>query len=294
MATLWDSSEATSTPTSGTRSSPPGKDRTSTIPWPTIAGSSPARPARRLSSAISTWATAGAGGDDFLDSHVLPDEQLGVHTGFAPGGESCAGVFSSVLSFALDRIARACGAAARLDVVLNGDIINVLELKGRGSALVSPKHKLLFRALAAVRAMADVFWLRGNHDYVVPTGPWQNGEFYVNPHLQLLAEHGDFWDKQNWPPGPDNKGSRLVIEAAALFEVQAQVQRDHTVKYLLSGIDNLRPLTNDTIEGFLDRRSKFSDVAALAALIARLHFLGAADDYAAYEGGAGAPQEGVP
>ncbi len=225
-----------------------------------------------------------AAGDDFLDSHILPDDTLGLHTGFSPAGESRAMIFASVLSFALDRAAQATGSAQRLDVVLNGDVINLLELKGRGSTLVSHKHKLLFRTLAATQAMANVFWLRGNHDYVVPSGPWQAGEFYVNPQLRLLAEHGDYWDRECWPPGPDNKGSRLVLEAGALFEALATLQADHSIKYLMAGIDNLRPWNDNAIEGFLDRRSKLSDVALLAATVSRLHFLGAADDYAGYEG----------
>ncbi len=52
----------------------------------------------------------------------------------------------------------------------------------------------------------------------------------------------------------------------------------------MAGIDNLRPWNDEAIEGFLDRRSKLSDVALLGAAISRLHFLGAADDYAGYEG----------
>ncbi len=225
-----------------------------------------------------------AGGDDFLDSHILPDEKLGLHTGFSPAGESRSIVFASVLTFALDRVQQVLGPGERLDVVLNGDVINMLELKGRGSVLVSPKHKLLFRTLAAAQASANIHWLRGNHDYVVPSGPWQTGEFYVNPTLQVLAEHGDFWDGECWPPGPENKGSRLVIEAGALFEVLATLQPDHVIKYLMAGIDNLRPWNDEAIEGFLDRRSKYSDVALLAAAVSRLHFLGAADDYGGYKG----------
>ncbi len=154
-----------------------------------------------------------AGGDDFLDSHIVPDEKLGLHVGLCPAGESRAMVFASVLSFALERAQRVLTAGERLDVVLNGDTINMLELKGRGSSLVSAKHKLLFRTLAAAQEHANIHWLRGNHDYVVPSGPWLAGEFYVNPRLQVLAEHGDFWDGECWPPGPDNKGSRLVLEA---------------------------------------------------------------------------------
>jgi hypothetical protein len=230
-------------------------------------------------------ADGSAGGDDFLDSHLAPDEALGgLYAGFAPPGESRAGLFASVLAFALERTSGCAGAGARLDVVLNGDVLNGLELKGRGGTYVSGKHRLLFRSLAAVHGRADVYWLRGNHDYVVPSGVWAVGESYVNDRLQVLAEHGDFWDKENWPPGPANKGSRLALEVGAAFEVHAGVMSDGSFKYLMSGIDNLRPWSSGAIKGFLDRRSKYSDVAALGAALARLKYVGAADDSAAYRG----------
>ena len=38
------------------------------------------------------------------------------------------------------------------------------------------------------------------------------------------------------------------------------------------------------MKGFLDRRSKYSSVAMIAALLTRLKYLGAADDSAAYRG----------
>lgn len=225
------------------------------------------------------------GGDDFLESHILPDDDLnGLYTGFFPPGESRARLFTQVMTFALRRVAGRAGNGTRLELVLNGDVINGLELKGRGGTVVSAKHKPLFRALAAVRDRADVFWLRGNHDYIVPSGAWRAGQFYANKVLRLLAEHGDFWDKENWPPGADNKGSKLAIEAASAFEVHPAIMKDGSIKYLISGIDNLRPWNNDAIEAFLDRRSKYSDVAMASAVLARLKSLGAADDSEAYKG----------
>lgn len=226
-----------------------------------------------------------AGGDDFLESHLHPAEEFGgLYTGFFPPGESRARLALSVLTFAFRRVSRRAGANASLDVVLNGDVLNFLDLKGRGGTYVTERHAPFFRGLAALRERATVCWLRGNHDYVVPSGPWRTGEFYVNPVLRTLAEHGDFWDKENWPPGPANKGSRLVIELGGAFEAHPGVTEDGSIHYLMSGLDNLRPWNNDAIEGFLDRRSKYSEVAALSALLARLKYLGAADDSAAYKG----------
>ncbi len=228
-------------------------------------------------------ADGSAGGDDFLDSHLHRDEDVGVETGFFPPGESRAGLFAAVVTFALGRV-RHAGGHPRLDVVLNGDVVNFLELKGRGGTVVSRKHLPFYRTLDALRTRGNVVWLRGNHDYVVPEGPWRRGEFYANPALQLLCEHGDFFDGENWPPGPGNKGSRLAIEAGSPFEVHAGVDDDGTIKYLMSGIDNLRPWSDGAIRAFLDRRSKRSEVAAIAAVLSRLDYLGAADDSAAYKG----------
>ncbi len=230
-------------------------------------------------------ADGSAGGDDFLESHLHQEEEFnGLYTGFFPPGDSRARLVLSVFTFALRRVACRAGVNASLDVVLNGDVINFLDLKGRGGTYVGQSHKLFFRALAALRDRATVYWLRGNHDYIVPTGPWRGGEFYVNGTLKTMAEHGDFWDKENWPPGPMNKGSRTVIELGSAFEVHPGVTRDGTIKYLMSGLDNIRPWSKKAVEGFLDRRSKYSEVAALAAFLARLKWLGAADDSAAYQG----------
>ncbi len=229
-------------------------------------------------------ADGSAGGDDFLDSHLHRDEELDLETGFFPPGQSRGRLFGAVATFALQRTALKARGRPKLDVVLGGDVINFLELKGRGGTFVSAKHRPFYRTLDALRGRGEVYWLRGNHDYVVPHGPWKRGEFYANPTLQTLVEHGDFWDKENWPPGPGNKGSRLAIEAGSPFEVHASVSKECEIKYLMSGVDNLRPWNNDAIEAFLDRRSKVSDVAAIAAVLTRLDYVGAADDSAAYKG----------
>jgi UDP-2,3-diacylglucosamine pyrophosphatase LpxH len=226
-----------------------------------------------------------AGGDDFLESHLHVEEEYGdLYTGFFPPGDSRARLFLSVLTFAFRRVAGRASVNASVDVVLNGDVINFLDLKGRGGTYVGRSHVPFFRGLAALRDRAVVFWLRGNHDYLVPSGPWRAGEFYVNSTLHTLAEHGDFWDKENWPPGPINKGSRTVIEMGSAFEVHPSVTRDGTITYLMSGLDNVRPWNKKAVEGFLDRRSKYSEVAAMSALLARLKYGGAADDSAAYQG----------
>jgi UDP-2,3-diacylglucosamine pyrophosphatase LpxH len=226
-----------------------------------------------------------AGGDDFLESHLRPEPRFGgLYAGFSPAGESRAGLVLSALAFAFRRVAARTGGAERPDVVLNGDVVDFLALLGRGGACASRRHAPLFRGLAALADRGGVYWLRGNHDYVVPPGPWAAGEFYANPRLRVLAEHGDVWDETNWPPGPASKGAKLVLELAAAFEVRASVTEDGGLDYLMSGLDNVRPLSDDAINGFLDRRAKYSDVAAAASAISRLKFVGSADDSAAYRG----------
>ncbi len=222
-------------------------------------------------------------GDDSLDAHLHFDERFDCYTGFYPPGGTKARLFASVVTFALSRLAEAAGPDTSLDVVLHGDLIDFLALKGRGGARLGVPHAPFFHVLAALRGKAEVYWLRGNHDYVVPSGPWGRGEFYVNPGLQVLAEHGDFWDKENWPPGPGNKGSRVVIEGSAAFEVHATVL-DGQVYYLMAGLDNVRPWSNKALKAFLDRRARWSEVAWLGSLLARIKYLGAADDSDAYKG----------
>jgi hypothetical protein len=226
-----------------------------------------------------------AGGDDFLESHLRPEADFrGLFTGFFPPGESRARLVLSALALAFRRVAARTGRTELPDVVLDGDVIDGLALKGRGGAYVSRRHLPLFRAAAGLRGRTGVYWLRGNHDYVVPAGPWEAGEFYANPRLRVLAEHGDRWDETNWPPGPTCQGSRLVLEMSSAAEVRASVADDGTLHYLMSGLDNVRPLSDDAINGFLDRRARYSDVAAVASAMSRLKFVGSADDSAAYRG----------
>jgi UDP-2,3-diacylglucosamine pyrophosphatase LpxH len=226
-----------------------------------------------------------AGGDDFLEAHLHAEPEFGgLFAGAFPAGESRALLVVSALTFAFQRLAACTGRTELPDVVLAGDVIDFLGTKGRGDSYVSRRHLPLFRALAALRGRAGVYWLRGNHDYVIPAGPWDSGEFYVNSGLRILAEHGDVWDETNWPPGPLSKGARLVLELGSAFAVRGSVSQDGRLHYLMSGLDNVRPLSDDAVNGFLDRRAKYSDVAAIAAALARLKFVGSADDSAAYRG----------
>jgi hypothetical protein len=76
----------------------------------------------------------------------------------------------------------------------------------------------------------------------------------------------------------------VALEGGGPFEVHGWVNDDGTLHYLMAGLDNLRPWNDESIRGFLDRRARYSDVALMAALLARVKYLGAADDSAAYRG----------
>lgn len=245
-----------------------------------------------------------AGGDDFLSRHLQHDDRMDLYTGTFPPGSSRAGLFASVVTFALERARQVKGETARLDLVLTGDVIDYLAVKGRGGTLISDAHRPFFRVLAMCQdpgprptdsaprrdrggtagVGVTVYWLRGNHDYVVPAGPWKPGTSYLNSQLRVLAEHGDFWDKSNWPPGPYNPGSRQMLEAGSAFEVQSYVADDGSIRYLMAGLDNLRPWSDEAIQAFFERRARYSKAAWLSAWLSEMKSFGAADDSAAYKG----------
>ena len=227
----------------------------------------------------------GAVGDDFLVNHLVSSPPLAI--GNTAAGPSRAALFAAVLGFVRKRLA-AVGINA-FDIVLNGDTIDMLELIGRGS-LLSPVHAGFFGTLAAARAAGNqVYYLRGNHDFVVPPGPWIPGVVYANAGLTTLAEHGDFWDPFNWPPGLGNPGSILVTTITAGLETiptGATLAIPPAAIYELAGLDNVRPFNAGELTAFFQRRIGlatrilFPTVAALvdAATLALRAFGGQADD----------------
>lgn len=181
------------------------------------------RPARLFVSDLHI--TDGTPGDDFVWGHLAPDAS-GNYVGAGPTPPvSRANVFATIHAFAHWRIATA--GITSLDVVLNGDIVDVLELIGRRTR-ISPIHRGFWATCAAARASGDrVFYLAGDHDFVIPPGPWVPGFTYANPALRVVAEHGHRFDPTNWPPGLMSVGSRLVsgllpgLGGTAQLEVEA-------------------------------------------------------------------------
>jgi hypothetical protein len=110
-----------------------------------------------------------------------------------------------------------------------------------------------------------------------------------------LAEHGDFFDPFNWPPGLNNPGSRLVTTVTAGLET---LPTDFTLLppaaiYELAGVDNVRPFSAGALAAFLQRRVGLGTrlllptVAATidAATLAIQNFGGQADDISGLVGG---------
>ena len=220
----------------------------------------------------------GGPGDDFCRPHLQRIPGTPLQGGVLPPGPSMAPLFARVLTFAQQRLAAVLGRGApRADIVLNGDLIDQLELIGRATTL-SPKHNAFFGTAAAARAAGhQVFYLRGNHDFVVPPGPWTPGAFYANSALTTFAEHGDRWDPSNWPPGLGNTGSQLVVDflpllfgpgaafLGSLGLADLEVQRIGGVLEL-AGLDNLRPFAGNAVTAFFARRTVFTRAVARGLL----------------------------
>lgn len=175
-----------------------------------------------------------------------------------------------------------------MDMVLNGDIVDMLELLGRGSRL-SPQHNAFWGTLAGANKMGDsIFYLRGNHDFVIPpVNFFKKGIRYRNTTLETLAEHGDRYDPTNFPPGLNNFGSKLVVRLVA------QAENFFTLIpgfknggiYDLAGLDNLQPLTRKELRAFLlTRFRRGGGLIRLLAAFAQFGGFNKADDSKGYRG----------
>ena len=263
-------------------------------PVETASGKSKAPPRPCSSSATFTWPTAAPAADDFLDSHLRRDARTRHRPASSRPGASRAGLFAAAVTFALDRV-RPAGGHPRLEVVLNGDVVNFLELKGRGGTVVSRKHLPFYRTLDALAGRGSVVWLRGNHDYVVPAGPWRRGEFYANPahatpgrarrrvrRRKLAARAG----QQGVPAGDPG---RLAVRGPRRRRRPGHDQVPDVRDRQPPPLERRRHPRVPRPAGQALRRA-----AAIAAVLGRLKYLGAADDSAAQGGAEAAEVQGVP
>lgn len=216
-------------------------------------------------------------GDDFFEASLQTcwlkeagsDSQERRAIGNEARGASRAGTFASVLTFVLARLAER--GITELDIVLSGDIVDFLEMRARGSRL-SPQHFGFFGTLAAARDQGHrVYYLRGNHDFIIPPGPWtRTGAIYANAILRTHAEHGDRYDALNWPPGFLSTGSQLVRLVSPAENVVTPLSNTESV-YLFAALDNLRPLIADVLQKFLAART--GNVAVRGQVLPLLNFL---------------------
>ena len=231
----------------------------------------------------------GSIGDDYLYEHLRPIQRLRPPTQLqvgTRGGKSRARYFAAVVAFTLQRLQQL--NINLVDWVLDGDTVDVLEIMARGTQL-SAKHNQLFGvARALLNRRHKVYYLRGNHDFIAPPGPWTKvGDTYSNQAITTVAHHGDQYDPSNWPRGLASTGSQIVTWIAPI-ENWFTVIRNNIGHYYYAGIDNLRPLTANSMRDFLRirvrNRQMRNKVLPFLAFLAGLGGLNVADDTSVYRG----------
>ena len=237
----------------------------------------------------------GGVGDDFLENHLVQSGSLFV--GNRAATKTRTALLSQVVRYAIDR-AQSVGIS-RIDFVLNGDTIDLLELLARGSTL-SKRHTALFQLCHWLRSQGHgVYYVVGNHDWIIPPGPWTPAACYGNSVLETFAEHGDRYDRFNWPRGISSTGAQLVLGTNvfgySIGRLETRVDKKGPgLAYFMAGLDNLRPFDDKTIGDFIEAHyvpGMFPSIASAAAakslfigLLAGIGFAGQADDRSGYAG----------
>jgi UDP-2,3-diacylglucosamine pyrophosphatase LpxH len=234
-------------------------------------------------------------GDDFLENHLIRSAAVnppgGGYVGNRAANPSRAILFSRVVAFAIAR-AQSLGIP-KIDIVLNGDIFDLLEMLSRGAPW-SKRHLPLFEVCDWANSNGHrVYYLCGNHDWIVPPGPWTAARWYVHQAMRVLVEHGDRFDRFNWPKGVSSMGAQLVLGtnifaySIGRLEIRADMAGLGLV-YRMAGIDNVRPFDDKTITEFIRRHyapGMFPNIATADAakvlfinLLQAAGFVGHADD----------------
>jgi hypothetical protein len=203
-------------------------------------------------------------GDDFLFDHLVPLAAQNLFVGNPAQGPSKAVLFQHVISFVITELQNL--GIHSFDTVLGGDIYDVWEMEERGTT-ISPAHNAFVATCGNLRANGNpVYYARGNHDSIVPDGPWMKVEQYVNTVLKVKADHGHRSDPAN--KGVNNPIGSTVSHAVAIMEtIRVNVNGNPT--YLLTGIDNVRP-TNDSAVFFLNRIGVFAPLNQLLNILAQI------------------------
>lgn len=192
--------------------------------------------------------------DDFCMGRLFPKTILPsgvIHYYGEPRATSLAALFAQTIQTLSNHLMEVSGVSEH-DIVLNGDIIDLMEMKNRGSGLWS-EHAPFFGVLRHLQQRHDIYYLRGNHDFVVPPGPWKPGEVYENNTLETVAQHGDQWDTVNQPPGLESQGAKIA-KANTLGETFPINGAFGLTTYPFAGLDNIRPQNSETISKFIGER----------------------------------------
>lgn len=237
----------------------------------------------------------GGVGDDFLEGHLVQRGNLFVGNRAATRSRGI--LLSQVVQYAITRAASV--GIPRIDFVLNGDTFDLLELLARGTPW-SKKHLVLFQLCDWLRSQGHgVYYVVGNHDWIIPPGPWVPSACYANTTMKVFAEHGDRYDKFNWPRGISSIGAKLVlgtnIFGYSIGRLEPRVdQLGPGLAYLMAGLDNLRPFSDEEIGKFIEAHyvpGMFPNIASAAAaksffvgLLAAMGFAGQPDDSSGYIG----------
>lgn len=199
----------------------------------------------------------GGMGDDFM---------LGHKNGSTTPTTSKTMLFAQMLVSALIR-ARKVGVQG-VDLVLNGDTIDILELQSRATPFAHANFIGLLQSFGSITGN-QVFYILGNHDPIplnLPA-PIKITTSYWNPKLNTYATHGHQFDSLN--ANSTAIGSKIAKLAGSL---ETSSGSGKTFPYRL--IDNIKPLNYDTLVAYL-----YSRVPAPVRLTLQLrrkmaHFIG--------------------
>lgn len=163
-------------------------------------------------------------------------------------------LFAIALTFAMIR-ARQVNAGG-VDLILNGDTVDIWELLGRVKKFA---HQLFYRLLVAFANIAGnrVIYIPGNHDalFIPPPPPIVVSGSYWNTRLSTYATHGHQYDSWNKTPLAPNCPGRLITDQISTIEISRG-------NYIFPGpfpfclIDNVKPLTYDTLRAYLWLRTR--------------------------------------
>ncbi|MFC1726572.1 hypothetical protein ACFL4T_13195 [candidate division KSB1 bacterium] len=187
---------------------------------------------------MSDWSR----GDDFMMGHNEGP--------VAPVNDKTA-LFACALMFAM-RQAQQSGAPG-VELVLNGDTIDLWEMIGRGTGFAHPGFLGLLNAFRQIPGN-NIVAITGNHDWILPALPiWNVAAAYWNPVLETYATHGHQWDNLN------NNPANPVCIGRNIAQIQGQIEPNPGSRFFnrpfpFCLIDNIKPLSYKQLSAFINNR----------------------------------------